>query len=68
MIQSVCSDHWVNTTGVVREPGSDFPKRRSPTAIPLHNEVKLVEPVSDQHIQGAALWNDPTITVRFQTN
>jgi len=68
MIQSVCSDYWVNITAAVRQPKPDFPKRQSTTALLLHNEVKLVEPVSNQHILGAALWNDPTITVRFQTN
>ena len=49
-------------------PKSDFKKRQSPNALLLHNEVKLFEPVSNQHIPGAAPWNDPTITVRFQNN
>lgn len=61
----MCSDYWVNTTAAERQPKSDFPKRQSPTAHALHNEVKLVEPVSNQHTQGAALWNDPTITVKL---
>lgn len=65
MIHSVCSDHLVNTTAAVRQPKFDFPEKQS---TPIKVRSNLVETVSNQQIQGAALWNDPLLTVRSQTN